>query len=90
LHRRVTERQARPWLGWVLLLAVAAGLVSASVGAWRAGLLVVGVTLGLAAALRLLAPGVPLGTLSVRAGWLDATFLGAAAGVLLVAAIALG
>ncbi len=89
LHRRVTERQARPWLGWALLLVVAAGLVSASAGAWRAGLLAVGIALAVAAALRLFVPGLPLGTLSVRTGWLDATLLGAAAAVLLVAALAL-
>ncbi len=90
LHRGVV---ARPdpvrAVGPALLLVAAAGLVVACAGPWRPGLIVTGVTLGVTALFRLLAPRVPMATLSVRSGWLDAAFLAVTGAVLVVAALAL-
>lgn len=71
-----------------LLLLVAAGLVAAVLGAWRAGLVVAGAGLAVAGVLRLLLPPGRLGALAVRARPFDALTL-LAVGVAL-AALAVG
>ena len=76
-------------LGSAVLVVLGAGLVAAAAGAWRPGLLTVGGALIVAATVRLFLPDLPLASLTVRAGWLDAAVLVSMAAVLVAAALAL-
>lgn len=77
------------WVGPVLVAVMVAGLVAATAGAWRPGLLVVGGALLAAAGLRTTVPAELLGTLALRTRWIDVTWMLSVAAVLLVAALAL-
>ncbi len=77
------------WLGRVLVAVLLGGLAAAAAGAWRPGMLTVGVVLAASSVLRACLPAVSLGTLVVRSRWLDVLFLTVAAAVLLVAALSL-
>jgi hypothetical protein len=60
-----------------VLLSVGAGLLVVTVGYWRRGLVVIGVTLVVAAVLRLLQPVRRVGFLAVRSRAVDVVLLAA-------------
>jgi hypothetical protein len=60
-----------------VLLSVGAGLLVVTVGYWRRGLVVIGVTLVVAAVLRLLLPVRRVGFLAVRSRAVDVVLLAA-------------
>ena len=69
-----------------VLVVVAVGLAVGALGAWRAGALVVGAAVVLAAGLRLVLPARQAGLLAVRSRRLDVALLLALGAALLVLA----
>ncbi len=70
-----------------VLLSVGAGLLVVTVGYWRRGLVVIGVTLVVAAVLRLLLPARRVGFLAVRSRAVDVVLLAACGLALAVIAL---
>lgn len=72
---RATARAMPQWPLMIVLVIVAAGLVLAGFGVWRAGAIVVGTGVGVAAVLRIVVPFRMAGLLQVRGKAFDVTVL---------------